>query len=145
MGIELLAESTLRARRPSDQFRVLRNDESLGRLSDSDLWDVIAYLWFAATTPQALRTGEALYAKNCVGCHGEAGDGQGPGSPYLEHAATDFTAPETMAGGTSQIYFAKIRRGGMGTGMPYWGTIFTEEETWSIVDYLWTFLFDGDR
>jgi len=25
--------------------------------------------------------------------------------------------------------------------MPYWGTIFTEEETWSIVDYLWSFLF----
>ncbi len=25
--------------------------------------------------------------------------------------------------------------------MPYWGTIFTKDETWSIVDYLWTFLF----
>jgi len=29
----------------------------------------------------------------------------------------------------------------MGTGMPYWGTIFTEEETWNIVGYLWTLLF----
>ena len=46
-----------------------------------------------------------------------------------------------MAGGSSQVYYAKTRRGEMGTGMPYWGTIFTEEETWSIVDYLWTFLF----
>jgi len=28
------------------------------------------------------------------------------------------------------------------TGMAYWGTIFSEEETWGIVDYLWTFLFE---
>jgi cytochrome c oxidase subunit 2 len=145
IGIELPAGSTLRARSPSDQFRVLREEESLDDLSDDDLWDAIAYLWSATTTPERLQMGEALYAKNCVGCHGEAGDGHGPGSNSLEHAATDFTAAETMAGGTSQIYFAKIRRGGMGTGMPYWGTIFTEGETWSIVDYLWTFLFDGDR
>ena len=59
----------------------------------------------------------------------------------MEAQPTDFTDARTMAGGSSQIYYAKIQRGGMGTGMPYWGTIFTEEETWSIVDYLWTFLF----
>ena len=34
---------------------------------------------------------------------------------------------------------SKIRRGGMGTGMPYWGSIFTEEELAALVDYLWTF------
>ncbi len=29
----------------------------------------------------------------------------------------------------------------MGTGMPYWGPIFTEPETWALVDYLWSFQF----
>jgi hypothetical protein len=27
----------------------------------------------------------------------------------------------------------------MGTGMPYWGTIFTGEELVALVAYLWTF------
>jgi len=30
----------------------------------------------------------------------------------------------------------------MGTGMPYWGPIFTNQQIWSLVDYLWTFQFD---
>ena len=44
-----------------------------------------------------------------------------------------------MVGGSSERYYAKTRRGGMGTGMPYWGPIFTEDETWSLVEFLWTF------
>jgi hypothetical protein len=27
----------------------------------------------------------------------------------------------------------------MGTGMPYWGSIFTEEELAALVGHLWTF------
>jgi hypothetical protein len=27
----------------------------------------------------------------------------------------------------------------MGTGMPYWGSIFTEEEVAAAVDYVWGF------
>jgi hypothetical protein len=30
----------------------------------------------------------------------------------------------------------------MGTSMPSFGSIFTPEETWALVDYLWTFVFD---
>jgi mono/diheme cytochrome c family protein len=44
-----------------------------------------------------------------------------------------------MLAGTTALYTAKIRRGGMGTGMPYWGSIFTEEELTALVDYVWTF------
>jgi hypothetical protein len=44
-----------------------------------------------------------------------------------------------MPAGTSRPYTAKIRRGGMGTGMPYWGSIFTEEEMEALVSYVWTF------
>ena len=34
----------------------------------------------------------------------------------------------------------------MGTGMPYWGSIFTEEELAELVDHLWTFsLGAGER
>ena len=56
-----------------------------------------------------------------------------------------FAEPRTMLGGTSDIYYAKLRRGGMGTGMPSFGPIFTPEETWLLVDYLWTFVFEANR
>jgi hypothetical protein len=50
-----------------------------------------------------------------------------------------------MLSGTSDIFYAKLRRGGMGTGMPSFGAILTPDETWSLVYYLWTFVFDADR
>jgi mono/diheme cytochrome c family protein len=55
-----------------------------------------------------------------------------------------FNEPRSMLGGTGEIYYAKLRRGGMGTGMPGFGPIFTPDETWLLVDYLWTFVFEVD-
>ncbi len=141
--IELPDLGDLRRQSPSAVFQAVRARNPTASLSDEDIWDLVAYLWFAGTTPEQQAVGEALYAKNCAACHGASGGGDGPGGRYLEERPTDFTDARTMAGGSGETYFAKIRRGGMGTGMPYWGTIFTEEETWSIVDYLWTFLFEG--
>jgi len=139
--IELPVLVDLRSQSPSAVFQATREGEAAASLSDEEVWDLVAYLWSTATTPERQATGEALYAKNCAACHGETGGGDGPGGRYMEERPTDFTDARTMAGGSSEIYYAKIRRGGMGTGMPYWGTIFTEEETWGIVDYLWAFLF----
>lgn len=133
----------LRRQSPVAVHQAIRRETPAGLLSEEEIWDLVAYLWSGTTSPEKLELGARLYAKNCVGCHGETGRGDGPGSRTQEHGPTDFTAAKTMAGGTSEIYYAKTRRGGMGTGMPYYGTIFTEEETWSIVDYLWTFLFEG--
>jgi mono/diheme cytochrome c family protein/plastocyanin len=143
--IELPALGDLRSQSPSAVFQAIREEEATASLSDEEVWDLAAYLWSTATTPEQQTPGETLYAKNCAACHGETGGGDGPGGRYIEERPTDFTDARTMAGGSSEIYYAKIRRGGMGTGMPYWGPIFTEEETWSIVDYLWTFLFEDAK
>jgi cytochrome c oxidase subunit 2 len=143
--IELPTLGDLRSQSPSAVFQAIREGEAAAALSDEEVWDLVAYLWLTATTLERLAMGESLYAKNCAACHGETGDGDGPGGRYLEERPTDFTNARTMAGGNSEIYYAKTRRGGMGTGMPYWGTIFTEEETWSIVEYLWTFLFQDAK
>jgi len=131
-----------RQQSPSDVFASIRNQSRFAALADAEIWDLTAYVWSQSTTAERLRRGEELYVKNCLGCHGETGRGDGPGSRFLEHETTDFTAAETMAGGSGDVYYAKTRRGGMGTGMPYFGTIFSEEETWSIIEYLWTFLFE---
>lgn len=123
-------------------------------LSESEAWDAVAYLWLADVDAERLQTAATLYAKNCAACHGETGDGRGPGANALaaqgigqqddmrvmgEPAA--FADLRTMLGGSSDVYYAKLRRGGMGTGMPSFGPIFTPDETWMLVDYLWTFVF----
>ncbi len=41
-----------------------------------------------------------------------------------------------MAGGIGEIYYAKIRRGGMGTGMPHWGRGRDLEHRGLSVDFL---------
>jgi mono/diheme cytochrome c family protein len=122
-------------------------------LGERDAWDAVTYLWLQGLDATELATAKNLYAKNCAACHGETGDGEGPGADAL--AAQDlgrdasmpmageptaFADPYSMLGGTSDVYYAKLRRGGMGTGMPGFGPIFTREETWMLVDYLWTFV-----
>ena len=51
----------------------------------------------------------------------------------------DFTNAKRMLAGARDLYTAKIRRGAMGTGMSYWGSMLAEEELSALVDYLWTF------
>jgi mono/diheme cytochrome c family protein len=93
------------------------------------------------------------YAKNCAACHGEDGLGDGPAAaginaqleagtmPNMAHQVASFAlSPQTIAA-TKEIYYAKIRRGGMGTSMPAFGSIFDEEETWRLVEYLWRLTF----
>lgn len=128
---------------PSDVFTALTT--SLPDLTDAERWDLIAYLWSTTTTPERLATGQALYTQNCAACHALEGTGDGPAWEFLEDEPQSFADPTVMAGGTSWIYYAKTARGGMGTGMPYFGTAFTEEELWSVVDYLWTFLWQYDN
>jgi mono/diheme cytochrome c family protein len=126
-------------------------------VSEADAWDAVAYLWLRDVDEPQLAQATLLYAKNCAACHGENGDGRGPGAQVLaeqefghEHAMgtpgapATFTDPRTMLGGSSEIYYAKLRRGGMGTGMPSFGPLFTPDETWALVHHLWTFVFDSD-
>ena len=89
--------------------------------------------------PRPFRSGQRLFLKNCAACHGERGAGNGPGGKYQPKTPADFTDARRHASGHRPLYTAKIRRGGMGTGMPYWGSIFTEAELSALVDYLWSF------
>ncbi len=107
--------------------------------SEQDRWDVVAALWSLATTADRLDLGQRLFLKNCAACHGERGTGNGPGGKSQPKNPADFTDAKRMLAGTTALYTAKIRRGGMGTGMPYWGSIFTEEELAAVVDHVWRF------
>ena len=58
-------------------------------------------------------------------------------------ARSPYAGEETRAiKSLSEDDIAKLRRGGMGTSMPSFGQLFTPQETWQLVDYLWTFVFE---
>jgi mono/diheme cytochrome c family protein len=132
-------------------------------LTADDRWDVVAGIWLANTSPESLANGRELYAQNCAACHGENGGGDGvfaddlaqsgrssmqtmSGSEQMSRQTpADFTDPGRMLGASPALLQGKILRGGMGTGMPMWGSIFTEEQIWDVVSYLYSFQFEYEK
>ena len=143
----------LRSHIPSQTWQTLRQEPFMEKLNDQQVWDLVAALWQAHTCQERIDLGEELYAQNCAACHGQSGAGDGVFANQIDAMAettisghelktpTDFTDPGTMLGVSPALLQGKIMRGGMGTGMPYWGPIFTEDQIWAIVDYLYTFQF----
>jgi mono/diheme cytochrome c family protein/plastocyanin len=132
-------------------------------LSEPQKWNVVASIWRSNTTPESLAKGKELYTQNCAACHGETGSGDGvfaddlasSGEASMETMAgsqemsrqtpAHFTDPSRTLGASPALLQGKILRGGMGTGMPMWGSIFTEEQIWDLVSYLYSFQFDYEK
>lgn len=145
-----------RANSPYQTFEALGTTS----LNDSEKWDVVAYIWQSNTTSESLENGRELYARNCAACHGEKGAGDGVFADELARAGeasvqsmhgsvemsmqgpVDFTDPKRMLGAAPALLQGKILRGGMGTGMPMWGSIFTEGQIWDLIAYLYSFQFE---
>jgi hypothetical protein len=130
---ELLTQTWRRSHTPADALILLRalNPQH----GASELMDVIAYLWLdGSESSDETRT---LYEQNCAACHGQYGDGDGPAASVNNIEPVAFADFSYMFHMRSDVLYAKIRRGGMGTEMPNFGTIFAPEETWALVDYLW--------
>jgi mono/diheme cytochrome c family protein/plastocyanin len=105
--------------------------------------DVVAYLWLEAV--QVADETIYRYEQNCAACHGQFGGGDGPIAASTASELVVFSDPGYMFTMRGDVLYAKIRRGGMGTDMPNFGTLFTSEETWALVDYLWTLSLDGEN
>jgi|SRR5579859_7155592 len=147
--VQYLAPANYSLRSPAQVWRALRTQPALSAATDDQVWDLVAYVWRQNTTPQALAEGAQLYAANCAACHNATGDGMGVYVTSTQaHIGTgmtkmpaDFTDASMMLGASPALLQGKIIRGGMGTGMPSWGPIFTEDQTWALVAYLYTFQF----
>ena len=133
---------------------------ALAELTPARRWDVVAALYAAALPADALTVGAALYERDCTGCHGLAGQGDGPGAALIgaqnavqqggdhgmamDKPPADFTDLVAQAGASDLLYYGKLVRGGMGTSMPYWGTIYSEDELWQVITFLRSFAFQLD-
>jgi mono/diheme cytochrome c family protein len=87
-------------------------------------------------SPQSIATGKDLYTKNCRGCHGPEAKGEGPMAPKESHPS-NLTDQEWTRGSTDGEIFAVVRDGaGPKFIMKGYKARMTEEEMWSIVNYL---------
>jgi len=133
---ELLDESWRRSHTLIQSVELLlrRNPQT----SRNSLADAAAYLWTINTSTPTRAGAELFYSKNCAACHGQTGDGNGIVSTLIAESPVAFSDSNYLFSRRGDVLYAKIRRGGMGTDMPNFGTLITPEETWALVDYLWT-------
>ncbi len=94
---------------------------------------------------ELLKTGEALYARHCVGCHGVNGDGRGPAARWLNPKPRDFRdgvfkfrSTPNGALPTNTDLMRTLTAGVIGTSMPAWHLI-PDRERFALVEYLKTF------
>ncbi len=140
-----------RALAPADAFQALRADPTNAALSDDDVWNLVAWAWLKDTKPEALARAETLYARDCAACHGPDGRGSGPAGanlpgmakmdPAMPKGPANFTDAAAMLAASDALLQGKLLRGGMGTGMPEFGSLYSDEELWAVITYLRMFLF----
>jgi len=129
-------------------------------LTESQRWDLVAYIWKSNTSSDALANGRKLFARNCAACHGESGEGNGVFADDLKtrgesskqnmsgadnmtmQGPANFTDPKRILGASPALLQGKVLRGGMGTGMPMWGSIFIEGQIWDLIAYLYSLQFE---
>jgi mono/diheme cytochrome c family protein len=82
---------------------------------------------------KSLAAGKALYARECVSCHGEGGRGNGPDAADLSRQPADFTSP-AVAGQADGELFWKLTEGNK--PMPRYGRMLSEDDRWNLVNYI---------
>lgn len=136
---------------PQDAFAQLRADPALAGLGDGEVWDLVAWAWLRDPTPQSAARAAELYVRDCAACHGPDGRGDGPAGkelpgltvmdPAMRAGPADFTDAASMLSASDALLQGKLLRGGMGTGMPEFGSLYTDEELWALIAYVRGFVF----
>ncbi len=93
-----------------------------------------------------VRRGAALYARNCVPCHGDRLAGDGHFAAAFNPVPADFTSSGTLPQLTESYVFWRIAKGGPGlpregapwnSAMPAWEEILEQDEIWSLIVFLY--------
>ena len=95
-------------------------------------------------SPDLIDLGRTTYEKECLACHGSAGDGLGGAAYLLYPRPRDFTLGQfrlisTWDGVPTDVdLFRTISRGMPGSAMPSWAHL-SEETRWGLVHYVKAF------
>jgi mono/diheme cytochrome c family protein len=84
-----------------------------------------------------LDQGKAIFIRECMVCHGDAGRGQGPYRQWLQPGPPDF-GDGSYGDYTDADYFWRISEGVPWSAMPAWKLQYGEEDRWKVVHYIRT-------
>jgi len=86
-------------------------------------------------TNESVVQGAQLFAKNCAVCHGEGGEGDGPGSVGLDPPPANLRLEAIQANSDGTFYYI-ITHGVEGSAMPAWERTLSDEERWDLVNFI---------
>ena len=100
---------------------------------------LVPVLGFAQTKGDP-NAGKMTYGKQCVGCHGTAGKGDGPAAAALNPKPKDHSDGKIMNSVSDKDLFGIIKGGGASVKkspiMPAAGKALTDQDIWNVVAYI---------
>ncbi|MFQ5433787.1 MAG: c-type cytochrome [Anaerolineae bacterium] len=100
-------------------------------LNAASIWNLVGAVYSISTPPEALAQGQVVYEDNCLACHGESGQGDGPDAGDTSADLLDLTGLDYWFSRTNEMVFTDIASG----GIPEHAYDLTEAEQWAVVDY----------
>jgi mono/diheme cytochrome c family protein len=97
------------------------------------------------TDPKMLAKGKEIFTAKCALCHGEKGDGKGPGSANLPLKPADLTDAKMVAEMPGNFWVWRVSEGGLvepfrskGSAMPAWKGELSMQDRWAVIAYAHT-------
>jgi mono/diheme cytochrome c family protein len=97
------------------------------------------------TDAKMIAKGKEIYAAKCALCHGEKGDGKGPGAVTLPLKPADLTEGKMVAEMPGNFWVWRVSEGGLvepfkskGSVMPAWKGELSMNDRWAVIAYAHT-------
>src|SRR6478672_2443003 len=84
----------------------------------------------------SIAAGKQLYDKQCAGCHGDTGKGDGSMGEELNPKPANLTDADWKHGSSDGEIFTVIRDGVKSTGMKPYARKLTTHQLWDVVNYV---------
>ena len=92
-----------------------------------------------------IQWGRDFYMKNCFTCHGVKGEGDGPQAYFNRPRPRDFTSEASRQILNRPRLFDGITKGRVGTVMPAWGKVLTEQEIANLTEFVFKVFIQGKK
>ncbi|OHC70584.1 MAG: hypothetical protein A3H93_13380 [Rhodocyclales bacterium RIFCSPLOWO2_02_FULL_63_24] len=85
-----------------------------------------------------VQKGGRFYNANCATCHGVKGDGKGPRAYFINPKPRNFVDARSRATLNRPAIYAATSVGRLGTEMPAWNKVLTEQEIADVAEYVFS-------